>query len=84
MYSTTNKPTVGSTVYHVAHPTIPARVLKILPLCDYGLHTVFVQFDQSVAFSGNPGRGRSEFWVCNPELLYDSEAEAFKHNKENV
>ena len=57
--------------YHVANPDVPGKVLDIR-----GARWVSIKFDEPVGFSGNPHRGKQEYWDCSADLLFTSAEEA--------
>jgi len=57
-------------VYHIANPAIAGKVLEISE------NWIAVKFENPVAFSGNKGRGFSDYWKCSKNLLFNSPEEA--------
>jgi hypothetical protein len=64
---------INSTVYHVAHPRIPATVLDQV---EHG-GWIEVRFEKPVSFSMNPYRENEHIWKCSSNLLYPSSKEAY-------
>lgn len=74
---------MGDTVYHIAHPEIPATVtdrnsIKIPGDAPY----IEVVFSEPVRFLGNSWRGSESRWLCSKKLLFLSQEKARRlHNQ---
>ena len=75
--------TIDETVFfHVAHPTVRCKVLKIDMDSRYN-QSAFVTFEKEVKFEGNAMRPEGKEWYCNPKLLFTSPEEALANHDPN-
>lgn len=64
------------TVYHVANPEVPGKLVGSSLSANDGYVYADVKFEKEVGFSKNLPGGKRKYWRCNLILLFSSPEEA--------